>query len=49
MQIGARKELQQVMPNKDVYTLTIKAGIDQAFVVGVIAILDYIYEGSTRC
>ncbi|XP_015060930.1 protein LURP-one-related 6 [Solanum pennellii] len=47
--VGARKELQQVMPNKDVYTLTIKAGIDQAFVVGVIAILDYIYDGSTRC
>ncbi|XP_059276638.1 protein LURP-one-related 6-like [Lycium ferocissimum] len=47
--VGARKEVQQVMPSKDVYTLTIKAGIDQAFVVGVIAILDYIYDGSTRC
>ncbi|CAN4096503.1 unnamed protein product [Withania somnifera] len=47
--VGGRKEVQQVMPSKDVYTLTIKAGIDQAFIVGIIAILDYIYDGSTTC
>ncbi|XP_016506229.1 protein LURP-one-related 6-like [Nicotiana tabacum] len=47
--VGARKEVQQVMPSNDVYTVTVKAGIDQAFVVGVIAILDYIYDGSTKC
>lgn len=49
LQVGARKEVQQVMPSNDVYTVTVKAGIDQAFVVGVIAILDYIYDGSTKC
>lgn len=31
------------------YHVEIKAGFDQAFVFGVIAVLDYIYDGSTRC
>ncbi|KAF3625079.1 Protein LURP-one-related 16 [Capsicum chinense] len=47
--VGSRKEVQQVMPSKDVYIVTIKAGVDQAFVIGVIAILDYLYDGSTKC
>ncbi|VFQ62826.1 unnamed protein product [Cuscuta campestris] len=37
------------MESKEVYNVKIKAGVDQAFVIGIIAILDYIYDGSTRC
>ncbi|KVH94008.1 protein LURP-one-related 6 [Cynara cardunculus var. scolymus] len=48
-QVGVSKEVQQVMEKKDLYHVVVKAGIDQAFVVGVIAILDYIHNGSTRC
>ncbi|XP_051114149.1 protein LURP-one-related 6-like [Andrographis paniculata] len=33
----------------DLYHLRIMPGIDQAFVVGVIAVLDYVNGGSTRC
>ncbi|GAA0139380.1 hypothetical protein LIER_00937 [Lithospermum erythrorhizon] len=46
-QVGVRKEVGQVMTNKDLYHVIIKPGIDQAFVFGVIAVLDYIYDGST--
>nr|XP_043627058.1 protein LURP-one-related 6 [Erigeron canadensis] len=45
-QVGVDKEM---MEKKDVYHVVVKSGIDQAFVVGVIAILDYIHNGSTRC
>ncbi|CAH9113546.1 unnamed protein product [Cuscuta epithymum] len=47
----AKLELRKgiVVKSKDVYNVIIKAGVDQAFVIGVIAILDYIYGGSTRC
>ncbi|CAI9779865.1 unnamed protein product [Fraxinus pennsylvanica] len=48
-QVGVQEELEQVMTSKDLYHVSIKPGIDQAFVFGVIAILDYIYDGSTRC
>lgn len=37
------------MGSRDVYQVEIKGGVDQAFVFGVIAVLDYIYDGSTRC
>lgn len=37
------------MLSKDIYYVSIKPGIDQAFVVGVIAILDNIYGESTSC
>lgn len=47
--IGVNKELQLLMRSRDVYHVEIKAGFDQAFVFGVIAVLDYIYDGSTRC
>ncbi|GER40959.1 hypothetical protein STAS_17661 [Striga asiatica] len=47
--IGVEKEVQQVMTSRDLYYVQIKAGIDQAFIFGVIAVLDYIYDGSTRC
>ncbi|KAL9153928.1 hypothetical protein ABFS82_10G080200 [Erythranthe guttata] len=47
--IGVKEEVQQVMASRDLYHVEIKAGMDQAFVFGVIAVLDYIYDGSTRC
>ncbi|KAJ0611094.1 putative tubby-like protein [Helianthus annuus] len=47
-QVGVTKEMKK-MENKDLYHVVVKPGIDQAFVVGVIAILDYIHNGSTRC
>nr|GMD01885.1 protein LURP-one-related 6 [Ipomoea batatas] len=46
-QVGGCKEIE--MESKDIYNVIVKPGIDQAFVIGVIAILDYIYGGSTRC
>ncbi|KAJ9183736.1 hypothetical protein P3X46_007548 [Hevea brasiliensis] len=42
-------EVKEVMTSKDLYQVLVKPGIDQAFVFGVIAILDYIYGESTRC
>ncbi|XP_075491110.1 protein LURP-one-related 6-like isoform X1 [Primulina tabacum] len=48
-QIGVKEEVEQVMSSRDLYHVRIKAGIDQAFVFGMIAVLDYIYDGSTRC
>lgn len=45
-----KKEVEELMlSSKDLYHVVIKAGVDQAFVVGVIATLDYIYAESTRC
>ncbi|KAJ9687918.1 hypothetical protein PVL29_013914 [Vitis rotundifolia] len=48
-QVGVKKEVNELMGSKDLYHVVIKPGIDQAFVFGVIAVLDYIYEESTRC
>ncbi|CAK9159214.1 unnamed protein product [Ilex paraguariensis] len=48
-QVGMEEELKEVMASKDLYHVLVKPGIDQAFIFGVIAILDYIYDGSTRC
>lgn len=48
-QVGVKKEVEKVMAGRDLYQVVVKPGIDQAFVFGVIAILDYIYDGSTRC
>uniref|UniRef100_A0A5B6ZZ58 Putative LURP-one-related 6 n=1 Tax=Davidia involucrata TaxID=16924 RepID=A0A5B6ZZ58_DAVIN len=48
-QVGVKKEVEEMMTSKDLYHVVVKPGIDQAFVFGVIAILDYIYDGSTRC
>ncbi|MFS7982788.1 putative tubby-like protein [Helianthus anomalus] len=45
-QVGVSNEMTET---KDLYHVVVKPGIDQAFVVGVIAILDYIHNGSTRC
>lgn len=33
--------------SKDLYYVIVQPGFDQAFVFGIIAILDNIYEGST--
>ena len=48
-QIGARKQEDEVMESKDVHGVAVKAGMDQAFVCGVIAVLDYIHGESTAC
>ncbi|GAB4838053.1 hypothetical protein Ancab_027583 [Ancistrocladus abbreviatus] len=48
-QIGVKEEVEKVMTSKDLYHVLVKPGTDQAFVVGVIAVLDYIYDESTRC
>ncbi|KAA0055768.1 hypothetical protein IC582_003142 [Cucumis melo] len=47
-QIGTNKKAGEML-SKDIYYVSIKPGIDQAFVVGVIAILDNIYGESTSC
>lgn len=44
-----KKEIEELMTNKDLYHIEVKPGIDQAFVVGIVATLDYIYGESTRC
>ncbi|KAI4344618.1 hypothetical protein L6164_011823 [Bauhinia variegata] len=49
VQVGVKKEVEQVMESKDFYHVVVKPGIDQAFVFGVIAILDNIYGESTYC
>ncbi|KAL1363954.1 hypothetical protein HN51_012120 [Arachis hypogaea] len=48
-QVGVNKEVEKLMASKDLYHVVVQPGIDQAFVFGVIAILDYIYGESTRC
>lgn len=49
MQVGVKEEIEKVMTSKDLYHVVVQPGIDQAFVFGVIAVLDYIYHESTRC
>ncbi|KAI9123348.1 hypothetical protein K1719_006237 [Acacia pycnantha] len=46
-QVGEKKELMGI--SKDLYNVMVKPEIDQAFVFGVIAVLDYIYGESTYC
>lgn len=46
-QIAVRKEL--MTTRHDLYHVVISPGVDQAFVVGVIAVLDSIYGESTVC
>ncbi|KAK9187843.1 hypothetical protein WN944_019242 [Citrus x changshan-huyou] len=47
-QIGVKKEIEDLMESKDLYHIVVKSRIDQAFIAGVIATLDYIYGESTR-
>ncbi|XP_071742417.1 protein LURP-one-related 6-like [Rutidosis leptorrhynchoides] len=44
-QVEVIKEMKQMMEKKDVYQVVVKPGIDQALVVGIIAVLDYIQKG----
>ncbi|KAE8658001.1 Protein LURP-one-related 16 [Hibiscus syriacus] len=48
-QVGIKKEVEELMASKDLYHVVVKPGADQAFVFGVIAVLDYIHGESTRC
>ncbi|KAJ4951701.1 hypothetical protein NE237_028533 [Protea cynaroides] len=48
-QVGVRKEAQMMMVSKDLYQVVVQPGFDQAFLCGVIAVLDNIYEESTHC
>ncbi|WVZ19734.1 hypothetical protein V8G54_007056 [Vigna mungo] len=48
-QVGVNKEVEKLMETKDLYNVVVKPGMDQAFVFGVIAVLDYIYGESTYC
>ncbi|KAM0953043.1 putative tubby-like protein [Dioscorea sansibarensis] len=41
--------VKELMNSKDLYYVLVKAGHDQAFVAGVIAVLDNIHGESTRC
>ncbi|XP_043704119.1 protein LURP-one-related 6-like [Telopea speciosissima] len=47
-QVGVRKETQLMMVSKDLYQVVVQQGFDQAFVFGVIAVLDNIYEESSH-
>ncbi|GMH04138.1 hypothetical protein Nepgr_005977 [Nepenthes gracilis] len=48
-QIGVKEEVGKVTRSKDLYHVVVKPRVDQAFVLGVVAVLDYIYDESTRC
>lgn len=48
-QVGVKEEIEKVMTSKDLYHVVVKPGMDQAFVFGVIAVLDYIHHESTTC
>ncbi|CAH2072264.1 unnamed protein product [Thlaspi arvense] len=49
-QVRIEKEMEEMVGNKkDIYQVIVKAKVDQAFIVGVIAILDYIHGESTIC
>ncbi|KAF7837538.1 Protein LURP-one-related 6 [Senna tora] len=48
-QVGVKKEVEELMESKDLYHVIVKPGIDQAFVFGIIGVLDYIYGESTYC
>lgn len=48
-QVGVKKEVEKLMESKDLYHVIVKPGIDQAFVLGIIGVLDYIYGESTYC
>lgn len=48
-QVGIAKDEETLVTSKDLYQVMVKPGVDQAFVVGVISILDYIHGESTSC
>ncbi|XP_008792894.2 protein LURP-one-related 6-like [Phoenix dactylifera] len=47
--VVAQVEVNELIGSKDFYYVVVQPGYDQAFVVGVIAILDNIHGESTRC
>ncbi|XP_072980085.1 protein LURP-one-related 6-like [Typha angustifolia] len=47
--VVAQVEMKEMMASKDFYKVVVQPGYDQAFVIGVIAILDNIHGESTRC
>ncbi|XP_043723023.1 protein LURP-one-related 6-like [Telopea speciosissima] len=47
--VGVKKEAQLMMVSKDLYQVEVQPGFDQAFVCGVVAVLDNIYDESTHC
>ncbi|KAL5709374.1 hypothetical protein ACHQM5_020072 [Ranunculus cassubicifolius] len=48
-QVGAREDFKGMILSKDLYHVVVQPGYDQAFVFGVIAVLDNIHGESTRC
>ncbi|XP_042507007.1 protein LURP-one-related 6-like [Macadamia integrifolia] len=47
--VEVQKEVQLMMVSKDLYQVVVQPGFDQAFVFGVIAVLDNIYDKTTQC
>ncbi|KAF8388719.1 hypothetical protein HHK36_025399 [Tetracentron sinense] len=47
--VGIKKEVDELMVSKDIYHVVVQASFDQAFVLGVIAVLDNIHNESTQC
>ncbi|PIA54537.1 hypothetical protein AQUCO_00900829v1 [Aquilegia coerulea] len=48
-QVGVKNEFEELRLSKDLYHVVVQPGYDQAFVFGVIAVLDNIHNESTRC
>ncbi|CAM8972014.1 unnamed protein product [Rhodiola kirilowii] len=48
-QLGMIKEIKELMSTQDLYHVVVTAGVDQAFVIGIIAVLDSLYGESTIC
>ncbi|CAM8981580.1 unnamed protein product [Rhodiola kirilowii] len=48
-QLGMIKEIKELMSTQDLYHVVVTAGVDHAFVIGIIAVLDSIYGESTIC
>ncbi|KAL1189092.1 Protein LURP-one-related 16 [Cardamine amara subsp. amara] len=49
-QVRREKEIEEMVGNnKDLYNVIVKAKVDQSFILGLIAILDYIHGESTIC
>jgi hypothetical protein len=42
-------QVEELMRSKDLYQVWIQSGYDQAFVIGIIAVLDNIFGESTSC
>ena len=46
--VQIQKKRKELIESKDLYHVVVNPGMDQAFVFGVIAVLDYIYGESTH-